>query len=112
MTSLNKILTECLATVLWFAVSQLHNCCTTTILYGWKFKSLCKILFMLQLDIPRATECLLAECIGLLIMVVSQPQCSVAIALYAPGGFFFNMEAPILNFFTHKCAVLWQGSLL
>jgi hypothetical protein len=43
------------ATVLQFA----------TILYGWKFRSVYKILTLLS-DIPRATECLLAERLGLL----------------------------------------------
>jgi hypothetical protein len=38
---------------------------------------------MLQSDIPRATDYLLAERLGLLMIIASQPQCSVAIGLYA-----------------------------
>jgi hypothetical protein len=61
----DKILIKGSVTVLQFAVSQSLNSCTTTILYGWKFRSLCKILLALQSDIPRATEYLMAEHLGL-----------------------------------------------
>jgi hypothetical protein len=64
MTSSDKIPIKRSATVLWFAMSRSVHSCTYTILYEWKFRSLCNILLMLLSDIPRARECLLSECLG------------------------------------------------
>jgi hypothetical protein len=64
--SSDKIPIKRSATLLRFAMSLSLNSCTTTILYGRNFRSLCKILLKLRSDIPRATEYLLAEGLGLL----------------------------------------------
>jgi hypothetical protein len=112
MTSLNKTPIKRSATVRRFAITQSLNSCTDTILYAWKFKSLCKILLTLLSDVPRATECLLAERLGL-----RMNDCLTASIFSGdrtvrtlPGGFFFNAEALVLKFSTYKCVVLREGT--
>jgi hypothetical protein len=115
------------AIVLWFVMSWLLNSCTTTILYGWKFRSLCKILLTLQSDIHRATVCFLAECLWLLMndCLTASVFCGDSTACTLPSSaffkaealvlclvvFFFNAEALILTVSTHNCMVLQQGTI-
>jgi hypothetical protein len=93
-------------------MSQLLNSCTTTILYGWKFRTLCKILLMLRLDVHRAAEYLLAERVGLLMndCLTASVFCGDCVVHALPAGLFFNAEALILKFSTHNCMVLCQGT--
>jgi hypothetical protein len=73
---------------------------------------LCKILPTLRSDIPRATEHLLAERLGLLTndCLTASMFCGDRTVRTLPGGFFFNAEALILKFSAHNFMVLRQGT--
>jgi hypothetical protein len=98
--------------MLLFAMSWSLNSCSTTILYWWKFGSSCKILLTLRLDIPRATEYLLAQQLGLLMndCLRALVFCGDRTARTLTGGFFLNMEALVLKCSVHNCIVLGQGT--
>jgi hypothetical protein len=111
MTCLDKILTKHSATMLQFAMTWSLNSCNSIILYRWKFRSLCKIFLALQSDVPRATDYLVAERLGLLMN-----DCLTTSMFYGshtvhtlPGGFFCNAEALALKLSTHNSMVLQQG---
>jgi hypothetical protein len=96
--------------VLRFAISRSLNFFTTAILYGWKFRSLCKILPTLLSDIPKAREYLLAERLGLLMndCLTASMFCGDRTLSTLAGGLFFNAEALVLKFSTHNYMVLRQ----
>jgi hypothetical protein len=114
MTSSATIQIKSSATVPRFAISRSLNSCTTTILYGWKFGSLCKILLTLRSDIPRATEYLLAQRLGLLMnyCIRASVFCGNRIVRTSTGAFILNTEALVLKFPVHSCMVLRKGTFL
>jgi hypothetical protein len=100
------------ATVLWLSMLLLLKSCTTTIFYGWKFRSLCKILLTLRSDIPRATEYLVDERLGLLMndCLTASMFCGDSTVRTQPAGFFFTAEALVLMFRAHNLTV--RGKVL
>jgi hypothetical protein len=104
MTSSDKIPFKLSSTVPRCVMSRSRN--------SWKFRSLCKIFVMLRTDIPRATEYLLAERLGLPMnyCLTAYMFCGDRTVCTQAGGLFLNAEVLILEFSTHNCKVLRQGT--
>jgi hypothetical protein len=96
--------------MLRFAISWSLNSHATTILYRWKFRSLCKILLALWSDIPRAKDCLVVECLGLLMSdcLTASLFCGVHTLHTLHDGFFCTTEALVLKYSTHNFMIVLQ----
>ena len=98
-----------LASSLPFCQSRSWSSWTIIILYGWNFKSRCKILCTLWSDTPKASACLAAESCGdvlaacLTVMMVS----GVCMLWGLPGDFRFNTEEVCRKLHIHNYMVFY-----
>jgi len=103
---------SCSEEILRLAISWSFNSWTIAILYGWKLRSLCKILRTLRSDSPMAAECLLTERPGLFTIAILTLSTFSGVRTLAilPRGSLFKAEAFSRKFCTHSFMVLRQGT--
>lgn len=94
------------------ALSWLFNSWTACCLWGWKWKSSCKICLGVLSDIPRAWECFIAEWVGLCwnASLTAVMFSGMHIVCFGPFHFIRTTDSVSCNCFTQEMIVLW-GSI-